>query len=143
MRRYTRITFALNAVFQTILGVLCLLAPEVAIRVYGGDPADEGSNMLLVAFRMLGVNILLGGVISAMIGGNPDAYPILRPLMGLLAVLKLVCWGVVVGAHDLTASQVAMVILDGVIEVLLIVAVACYYPRPKTERLYVRSRVAA
>ena len=53
--------------------------------------------------------------------------------MGLVRLFQRLQFGLI---------QLQMQGRDGVIQVLLIVAVACYYPRPKTARVYVRSRAA-
>lgn len=126
MRLYTRIVFGANALYQAVLGFVCLLAPQAAIAFYGGAGPDGVSNLLQIAFRLLGVHLIPAGVVSVLIAGNPDSYPVLRPLMGLLSVLNLVCWGIVLAGHDLSAGQIATVVLNALVQVLLLVAVVFY-----------------
>ncbi len=142
MRHYTRIIFGVNAAYQTIVGILCLVAPALAIGIYGGSEVDQGSTLTLVAFRIIGVNLIPVGVICALISFNPDHTPVLRQLMGLLAVLTLVCWGVAVSTHNLSLSQIASVSFDAVVQVMVIVAVVGYYPVARTQQLVIRRRAA-
>ena len=100
MRRYTRIVFGLNALYQIALGFLCLLTPAVVVGMYGGTGGDEHSTLMLVCFRLLGVNLVPIGVICALVGINPDSHPILRQLMGLLSILTLIGWGIVKPKRD-------------------------------------------
>jgi hypothetical protein len=140
MRTYTRIVFGLNAAYLMIVGVLCLLGPELAVGVYGGTEVDHASTLLLITVRLLGVNLIPAGVISVVVAADPDRHPILRALMGLLATLTLVCWGIVIGMHDLTVGQIASATLDVVVQVALLVAVVGYYPRSSVQQIIVRRR---
>ena len=140
MRTYTRIIFELNAFYQIILGVVCLVAPATAIALHGGSDVDLCSTLLMVTFRMVGVNLIPAGVISAVVAADPDKRPILRTLMGMLATLQLICWGIVIGMHDLSASHIASVVLDVVVQVSMLVAVVGYYPRSIVQQVVVRRR---
>ncbi|MBY0524660.1 MAG: hypothetical protein K2R98_14750 [Gemmataceae bacterium] len=131
MQLYMRIVFGLNALYQTVVGLICLLGPTVAISLHGGSAADQSSTLLMVAFRVIGVNLVPVGVMSALVAGNPDSYPVLRALMGLVAVLSLVCWGIVIGRHDLNASQISLVVLDIVVQSMVIVTAVFYHPKSK------------
>ncbi|MBV9124967.1 MAG: hypothetical protein JO112_16560 [Planctomycetes bacterium] len=142
MGRYTRIVFGFNALYQTTVGVICLLAPATAVGLYGGTQADQAITMLLVAFRVIGVCLIPAGVVSALIAGNPDTYPILRPLMGLWAVLTLVCWGITIGAHNLNLSQILSVMFDVIVQVALLLAVVFYNPKVKEQAHSARRHAA-
>jgi hypothetical protein len=138
MRMYMRIVFALNAVYQIALGVLCLLGPSTAVAIYGGSDTDHCSTLLLVTFRLLGVYMIPAGVISVVIAADPDRHPVLRTLTAVLATLTLVCWGIVVGMHDVSASQVAGAALSVVIQVALLVGAIGYFPRAVVQQVVVR-----
>lgn len=127
MRLYTRIIFALNALYQAIIGVLCLGWPTRALGLYQATPAQLGEPMLRASFRLIGINLVLGALMSALIARNPDRHPVLLPLMGVLSVLTLVCWGVAGPlAHEMTVAQYG---LDLVVQVLLLIAVLGYARR--------------
>lgn len=143
MTRYTRIVFGFNAIYQTVVGALCLLAPAAAIGVYGGSESEQSSTMLLMAFRLIGVNLIPIGVISALVAGNPDSYPVLRPLMGLVSALTLVCWGIVFGSHELHPGQIMTIVLDVLVQVALLVGIVFYSPKVKPQPIFVRRRAAA
>ena len=143
MRRYTRIVFGLNAVYQLALGSVCLLTPAVAVGIYGGSSADQGSTLLLVCFRFLGVNLVPIGVISTLVALNPDTHPILRQLTGLLSILTLVCWGIAISAHNLNVGQISSVTLDAVLQLLVIISVVGYSPSFRVQQFVVRRRTAA
>ena len=140
MRTYTRIIFALNAFYQIVMGVVCLAAPGVAVAIHGGNDTDLCSTLLLVTFRMVGVNLIPAGVISAVVAADPDKRPILRTLIGMVATLQLICWGIVVGMHDLAATHIASVVLDVVVQTAMLVAVVGYYPRGVVQQVIVRRR---
>jgi len=146
MRQYTRIVFGLNAVVQTVLGLLCLLAPDVMIRVFGGTAAEQSANLLQVVMRLIGANLVPVGVIAALIAGDPEETTVLRVLMGLQSVLRLVCWGIVFGLHILSATQIGLVVVDLLVQIMLLVALVFYMPHhhaAATEQLVVRRRAAA
>jgi len=142
MLRYTRIVFGLNAIYQTVLGLFCLLAPQTMIGLYGGTSDDTVGIMLQVAFRLLGVKLIPFGVASALIAGNPDDNPVLRGLMGLLAVLQLVSYGIIVGMHELNIGWIGLMSLNVLTQVLVLVAVVFYNTKKKTPVLVTRKRVA-
>lgn len=131
MTRYTRIVFGVNALCQTVFGVICLLAPAFAIGLAGGIESEQEIALAQIAFRLMGVYVIPAGVMSALIAGNPDTYPVLRPLMGLTAVLSMVCGGIVLASHHLHPGQIAWSILGAVIQVMLIVAVIFYNPKSR------------
>src|SRR5438874_93501 len=114
MGRYTRIVFGINAVFQLALGTVCLLMPTVAVAIFGGTAADQGSTLLQVCFRLLGVNLIPIGVVAGLVAFNPESHPVLRQLMGLLSILTMVCWGIAISAHNLKVSQISSVTFDAV-----------------------------
>jgi len=143
MLLFTRIVFGLNALYQTVLGLICLLGPGVAVTLYGGTAADQNSPLLLIAFRIIGVGLVPIGVMSALVAGDPEETPILRALIGLTAVLSFICWGIVIGRHDLAASQLASVVLDAVVQVMVILAVVFYHPRTKTAKITINRRSIA
>lgn len=143
MLRYTRVVFAVNALYQTVLGLLCLLTPALAAGTFGASRAEQAATLLLVAFRMVGVNLVPMGVISAIIALTPEKHPVLRQLMGLVAVLNLVCWGVALSAHDLTLGQIGSVTLNAALQLLVVVAVVGYSPTTGVRQFIVRRRVAA
>jgi hypothetical protein len=139
-----RIVFAVNAAYQLAFGTLCVLWPATAVAMYGGNILDRQSMLLLVTFRLIGVNLIPAGVISAVVAADPDRHPILRALMGLVATLTLVCWGIVIGMHDLNAGQIAAAALDIVMHVALLVGVMGYYPHATLQQVVVRrQRLAA
>lgn len=143
MHHYTRVVFALNACCQVVMGFVCLFAPALAIGVYGGNEVDQASTMLMVAYRLLGVHFVPIGVVSAIIAYRPENNPALRQLMGLVAILTMVCWGVALSAHDLTIGQIAAVSVDAVIQSLLIVSVVGYTPTTtRTPEIVIRRRAA-
>lgn len=126
MRQYTRIVFGLNAIYLTVLGLFCLLGPSTMIGLYGGVAHDQDAVMLQVAFRLIGVKLIPFGVMSALIARDPDDNPMLRALMGLLAVLTLTCYGMVVGMHSLNIGWIGIVSLNVIGQILVLVAVMCY-----------------
>jgi hypothetical protein len=140
MRTYTRIIFGLNAFYQIVMGVVCMVAPMTAVTLHGGTETDLCSTLLMIAFRIIGVNMVPAGVISAVVAADPDKRPILRTLMGMIATLQLICWGIVIGMHDLSAANIASMLLDVVVQVALLVAVVGYYPRSVVQQVVVRRR---
>jgi hypothetical protein len=131
MRGYTRIIFGLNALYQLAVGVIFLFAPVTAIGLYGFPASEGGSVATLVSLRALGAYVLLGAGLSAIIGVNPDRHPVLLPVMGALAVLTLVAWGVTLAAGEMTIAQVG---LDAAVQGLLLVAVVGYAARARQAR---------
>jgi hypothetical protein len=142
MRTFMRIAFGLNALYQIAVGVVCLLAPATAAGLHGGG-FTEASTLLLVTFRLLGVNLIPAGIVSIVVAFDPDRHPILRALMGLIATLTLICWGIVVGMHTLAVGQVASMILNVVVQICVLVAVVIYYPRATTQVVVRRRSYAA
>lgn len=140
MTRYTRIVFGINALCQTVFGVICLLAPAFAIGIAGGIEAEQEVALAQIAFRLMGVYVIPAGVISALIAGNPDTYPVLRPLMGLTAVLSMVCGGIVLASHHLHPGQIAWAVLGGITQVLLVIAVIFYNPKTRGQSLTTTTR---
>jgi hypothetical protein len=128
MKLFTRIVFGFNTLYQIIVGFMALILPAMIIEVYQGTPEEQHLAILRAAFRALGFNIILGGVISALIAKNPNKYPILLPLMGLLSILTIICWSIAWGAGEMQFSQFA---LDIVVQVIILVAVILYYPLVK------------
>jgi hypothetical protein len=143
MLLFARIVFGLNALYQTIFGLICLLGPSVVISLYGGSAADQHSPLLMIAFRIVGVGLVPIGVMSALVAGDPENTPILRALIGLTAVLSFVCWGIVIGRHDLSAGQLAAVVLDAVVQVMVTLAVVFYHPRTKVAKITINRRSIA
>lgn len=143
MRRYTQIVFGVNAVYLTVLGLFCMLSPETMIGLYGGSDAESANILLQVTFRLIGVKLVPLGVVCALITGNPDDNPVLRALMGLLAVLTLVAYGIIVGIHDFNAAWLGMTSLNVLSMVLILVAVVFYNTKKKMQQLITRRRAAA
>jgi hypothetical protein len=143
MRRYTRIVFGLNAVYHLALGSVCLLAPALAVGIYGGSSADQTSTLVQVCFRFLGINLVPIGVICTLVALNPDNHPILRQLVGLLSILSLVGWGIAISAHSLNVSQISSVTLDALLQLLVIIGVVGYSPSMRVRQFVVRRRMAA
>jgi hypothetical protein len=142
MRHFTRVVFGINAFYQMVMGILCLVAPALAIGIFGGTPTDESSALLWVAFRLVGVNLIPIGIVCAIISFNPETSPVLRQLMGLVSVLTMVCWGISIGSHDLSLGQLSIAALDGIIQLGVVIAVVGYYPMAKTGQFIVRRRAA-
>jgi hypothetical protein len=143
MRRYTQIVFGLNAVIQTVLGFFYLLTPATMIALHGGNDAEQASQLLQVTFRMLGVYLVPVGVMSALVAGRPDDTPIFRALMGLVAVLCLVCWGIIIGTQEVSAQLIAPVAMSIFAQGAILVAVVFYYPRKNVQQFITRKRIAA
>jgi hypothetical protein len=137
-----RIAFGLNALYQIAVGAVCLLAPATAADLHGGGHA-EATTLLLVTFRLLGVNLIPAGIVSLVAAADPDRHPILRALMGLIASLTLICWGIVVGMHTLAVGQVASMVLNVVLQIAVLLAVVLYYPRGSMSQVVVRRRTYA
>lgn len=140
MLLYVRIVFGLNALYQMTLGLICLLGPSLAISLYGGSPLDQEHNLLMLAFRVMGIGLVPVGVMSALVAGSPDDTPVLRAMMGLTAVLTFVCWGIVIGTHDLSVGQIASVILDVMVQVPVIVGAVFYRPKSKFPKITINNR---
>jgi hypothetical protein len=140
MRTYTRIIFGLNAFYAIVMGIVCLLAPMTAVALHGGNDTDLCSTLLLITYRLIGVNLIPAGVISAVVAADPDKRPILRTLVGMVATLQLICWGIVIGMHDLSVGHIASMVLDMVVQVGLLIAVVGYYPRSVVQQVVVRRR---
>jgi hypothetical protein len=143
MLLFARIVFGLNAIYLTTFGLICLLGPSVAITMFGGSVADQQSTLLMIAFRIIGIGLVPVGVMSALVAGDPENTPMLRALLGLAAVLSVICWGVVIGRHDLRATQLASVVLNICMQVMVIVAVVFYHPRAKTAKITINRRSIA
>ncbi len=124
VRAYTRILFSLNALYQLAVGAIFLFLPAQAINLYHFPASEAHSIAARVAIRALGANLLLGGGISAVVGRDPDRHPALLIVMGALAVLTLLCWGLTLAVGETAVGQVAA---DLGVQVLLLVAVAGYY----------------
>ena len=131
MRAYTRVVFGLNAIYQLVVGAVFLCAPVTAIGLYGFAASESQSVAARVSIRALGAFVLLGGGISAWIARNPDAEPVLLPVMGSLSVLTLLCWGMTLATGDMTFRQVG---LDMAVQVLLIAAVVGYAGKARSTR---------
>ena len=123
MRLIARIIFAVNCIYQLVVGAIFLVAPVFSIHLYGFPPSDGQSMAAHVGVRMMGVFLLLVAVISAMIAINPDKNPVLLPLMGLTALLTIVCWVLTLATHEMILSQVT---LDLAVQVLILAAVVGY-----------------
>ena len=142
MRQYTRIVFGLNAVGRMILGLFSLLAPAMVLRLFGAG-ADVPET-LEVAFRIMGVQMIPVAVMSALICGRPDDTPMFRGVLGLLAVLSLVCWGTVIGMHSIQAGWILPMTLDVLMQTAVLVSVIFYYnPKKSAAQIITRKRVAA
>lgn len=123
MRLFTRIIFGLNCIYQIIVGAIFLFAPVFSITLYGFPQADTQSLAAHVGVRVMGVFLLAVGIISVLIAINPDKNPVLLPIMGAIAALTLVCWGITLYAREMTVNQVG---LDVAVQVLLLIAVLGY-----------------
>jgi len=143
MLLYMRIVFGLNAIYQTALGLLCLLGPAVAIGVYGGSHAEQEMSTLQIVVRLLGVHLVPVGVISALLAGNPNGYPVLRAIIGIFAVLTMACWGIVFGVYHLGVGQIFSMVSNSVLQVALIGAVVFYMPRSTAASASSKRRAAA
>lgn len=143
MLLYVRIVFALNALYQTAFGLVCLLGPGFAIMLYGGTAAEQEATLLMLAFRAVGIGLVPIGVMSALVAGSPDDTPVLRAMMGLTAVLTFVCWGIVIGSHDLSAGQIATVVLDCVVQLPVIVGAVFYRPKNRFPKITINRRSIA
>ena len=125
LRKVTRWIMGANAVYQGAVGLIALVAPSLAIALYGGGPADQGSPYLNALYRMIGALLVFVASISALIAKDPDGSPILLLFMALLQALGLVCWILALAAGDVAFSQVA---LDFVFQIPVLLAALAYYP---------------
>ncbi|MBL8794617.1 MAG: hypothetical protein JNM56_11990 [Planctomycetia bacterium] len=143
MRRYTQIVFGINAIYLTVLGLFCLLAPAPLIGLYGGTDAEAANTLFQATFRVLGVKLIPLGVMCALITGNPDDNAVLRGMMGLLAVLTLVAYGIIVGIYPFNAAWLGMGALNVISMMLILVAAVFYHSKKKAPRLIAWRRAAA
>ena len=126
MRTFTRAVFGLNVVYQLLVGVLCVFVPATAMGLYGATPDVLAMPFAVGAFRVLGAAILIGAVMSFLIARDPDQYPILLSLMGILAVFTLIAEGLMLMNGEAGVSQLA---IDLVVQVAILVAAFAYKPR--------------
>jgi hypothetical protein len=123
MRRYTRIIFGLNALHQTALGGVCLVLPSLSLGLHGASPALAQGTLLLASCRILGVHLLFGGVLSALVARDPDRYPVLLLLMGLMGLLTSAGLGLALALGELNLRQAGPGL---VLQVLVLAAVLGY-----------------
>ncbi len=123
MRLIARIIFGFNFVYQFGVGVVSLFLPANIVALYSGPTNPD--NFLMSAFRILGANMLFGGIVSAYISWNPDKNPILLRLMGILSFLTLVCWGIVYFQKELPLQTL---LLDIVVQFLILIVCIGYKP---------------
>lgn len=126
MKTFARIVFGLNFLYQCIVGIAALVVPAQVIDFYGGSEAEQAIPYMLAAFRALGIYIFFGGIISGYIASNPGRYPILRRLIGILAVLTLICWGIVYYMKELSFD---VMMADIIVQVFILAAVGMYPKR--------------
>jgi len=124
MKLATRILFGFNTVYQIAVGAISLLIPMMTIGFYKGPTNPD--NFLMSAFRILGANMIFGGIISAYIAWKPDKNPVLLRLMGMLAALTLICWGVVYFQKELPLSTL---VFDIIVQVLILTVSFTYKPK--------------
>jgi len=129
MKTLTRLVFGFNCLYQLAAGLACLLFPATVIAFYGG-PA-EPDVFLSSGFRAYGSCILFAAVISAYITANPDRYPILLRMMGILAMLTLAGWGTVYFKNELPLSAL---IFDIIVQLVIVVVVIAYHPHPVSSK---------
>ena len=125
LRRVTRWIMGANAVYQSCVGLLALVAPSLAIWLHGGGAVEQGSPYLNALYRTIGALMVFVASISALIAKDPDGSPILLLLMALLQAIGIVCWGLALAAGDVVFSQVA---LDFLFQIPVLVAALAYYP---------------
>lgn len=125
MRTFARAVFGINTLYQGLVGLICLFAPLTALSLYSAPEGASAMSFLTGAFRMIGAFIIVGGFISLMIARNPDRYPILLPIMGLLAITTLVAEGLMLANREGHLSQLA---LDIVVQVAILIPAFAYKP---------------
>jgi hypothetical protein len=143
MFRFARIAFTLNALHQALLGGVCLLAPALAIGLYGGTTVEQESPILMIAFWVLGMNLLLLAALSTWVARRPATKPLLRTLLGVIAVLGLARGGVIFARSGLSFAQTTAAVVDALVQVLVIVAALFYRPSPKVPQAKVPRRAIA
>ncbi|MGQ0815321.1 MAG: hypothetical protein ACT4O1_12835 [Gemmatimonadota bacterium] len=128
MRPLVRVISGLNAVYQTIVAVLCLTAPAVTIALYGAPEGAAELGFLRGTIRILGAALLLGAAISALIARDPDRHPVLLPLIALLGATTLTAEALMLAAGEAVVSQLA---LDIGVQVVITGTVLAYYSRSR------------
>lgn len=125
MRTFTRVIFGFNAIYQGLVGLLCLFVPLTALSLYSAPEGASAMPFLIGAFRMTGAFIVVGGCISVLIARNPDQHPILLPVMGLLAITTLVAEGLMLVNGEGDLSQLG---LDMIVQAAILAAAFGYTP---------------
>lgn len=120
MKTVVRIVFGLNALYQFAAGIMALFVPAAFMKFYSVTSTDV---FLFASSRALGANIIFGAIISVYIAWNPEKRNILLRLMGMLALLTLIGWGMVYMNHELPLSTL---LGDIIVQVIIIATVILY-----------------
>jgi hypothetical protein len=127
MRPTLRIVASLNALFQLLVGLLCVLSPSATASVF--QLAQTGPSVFAL-IRMFGGLLFGCGLLSALVAHDPDRNRDLPALLATACAVNVAADAIVVGSGDMLFGQLAV----GVILQLLVIGVAIGYVAKRAPR---------
>lgn len=123
MRKVVQALTGLNAVFQTLFGAICMVAPPTAVSLFKVELASASMTALV---RMFGGLLASSGVLSGLIALKPERDAILTKAFGAVLLLNVATDALVLVTGDLRVDQL---IAGMVIESAAGLALLAYRPR--------------
>jgi hypothetical protein len=118
MRRVVRVLAGVNAVYQGLAGLLCIISPPLAAQAFKiGRPAPVDAALLRIAGGLLVGNALWLGLLAR----GPEAHPLLAPLVIAGCIVNLASDVTIVLAGDMGLDQLGA---GMALQVLLVAALA-------------------
>lgn len=118
MRTMVKVVAGLNALFQGLVGLVCIIAPSTAANLF---KVEVSGVAMLALLRMFGGLLTSNGVVSGLIAQNPDRDRGLVAAYSALLLLNVGADLVVIGTGELRFDQLAIgMLLEAVLAVLLI-----------------------
>lgn len=117
MRSALRVLAGLNAVFQCVVGLLCIGAPAAAAKVF--ELAQTGPSVFALT-RMFGGLLAGSGLLSALVARDPDRNRDLPLLLAAACVVNVSADLTVVASDEMPFKHLAGGVILQVILILLV-----------------------
>jgi len=120
MRRISRVLAGVNAVYQGVAGLLCIVSPLLAGGAFKiGEPSPVAAALIRIAGGLLVGNALW----LALTARAPEAHPLLVPLVIAGAAVNLAADAAILVAGDMRFDQLgAGMVLQGLLVAALLLA---------------------